>query len=40
VGAPKSEQFFYAIFLILMAALYLAFVAYFDVATGGGWKLP
>jgi len=35
--APKSEQFFYAIFLILIAALYLAFVAYFDVATA--WRL-
>ena len=35
--APKSEQFFYAIFLILIAALYLAFVAYFGVATA--WRL-
>ena len=35
--APKSEQFLYAIFLILIAALYLAFVAYFGVATA--WRL-
>ena len=35
--APKSEQFLYAIFLIAIAALYLAFVAYFDVPTA--WRL-
>jgi hypothetical protein len=34
---PKSEQFFYAIVLIPIAALYLAFVAYFDAATA--WRL-
>ena len=37
IWAPKSEQVFYAIFLILIAAIYLAFVAYFDVATA--WRL-
>jgi hypothetical protein len=35
--APKSEQIFYASFLILIAAFYLAFVAYFGEATA--WRL-
>lgn len=35
--APKSEQIFYAMFLIMIAALYLAFTAYFGVATA--WRL-
>jgi uncharacterized protein DUF6010 len=34
---PKSEQIFYAMFLIMIAALYLAFTAYFGVATA--WRL-
>jgi len=37
IFTPKSEQIFYAVFLILVAALYLAFVAYFGVATA--WQL-
>ena len=35
--APKAEQIFYAIFLILIASFYLAFAAYFGEATA--WKL-
>jgi hypothetical protein len=35
--APKMEQIFYAMFLILIAAFYLAFAAYFGVATA--WRL-
>jgi len=35
--APKAEQIFYAMFLIMIAAFYLAFVAYFGMATA--WKL-
>jgi hypothetical protein len=35
--APKGEQIFYAIFLIMIAAFYLAFTAYFAVATA--WRL-
>jgi len=35
--APKAEQIFYAMFLIMIAAFYLAFVAYFGVATA--WRL-
>lgn len=31
--SPKAEQIFYAIFLIPVAALYLAFVAYFGAAS-------
>jgi hypothetical protein len=31
--APKAEQIFYAMFLIMIAAFYLAFTAYFGVAT-------
>ena len=34
---PKSEQIFYAMFLILVAAFYLAFAAYFGEA--GAWQL-
>jgi len=34
---PKTEQIFYAMFLIMIAAFYLAFVAYFRVATA--WRL-
>jgi uncharacterized protein DUF6010 len=33
----KREQIFYAIFLIVVAAFYLVFVAYFDVSTA--WRL-
>jgi len=33
VLARKAEQIFYALFLILIAAFYLAFVAYFGVTT-------
>ena len=36
--APKSEQIFYAIFLILVAAFYLAFAAYFEAASAA-WRL-
>jgi hypothetical protein len=35
--APKAEQIFYAIFLILVAAFYLAFAAYLGEATA--WRL-
>ena len=35
--APKSEQIFYAMFLIMIAAFYLAFAAYFGVASA--WRL-
>jgi lysylphosphatidylglycerol synthetase-like protein (DUF2156 family) len=34
---PKAEQFFYAMFLILIAAFYLAFVAYFE--NGAAWHV-
>jgi len=34
--APKAEQIFYAMFLIMIAAFYLAFAAYFGVATA--WR--
>lgn len=34
---PKAEQIFYGIFLIMIAAFYLAFTAYFGVATA--WRL-
>jgi hypothetical protein len=37
IFAPRTEQIFYAVFLILIAALYLAFVAYFGAATA--WQL-
>ena len=35
--SPKAEQIFYAMFLIMIAAFYLAFVAYFGMATA--WRL-
>jgi len=35
--SPKSEQIFYAMFLIAVAALYLAFAAYFRAATA--WQV-
>ena len=35
--SPKAEQIFYAMFLIMVAAFYLAFTAYFGVATA--WRL-
>jgi hypothetical protein len=35
--APRAEQTFYGMFLILIAAFYLAFVAYFQIATA--WRL-
>ena len=34
---PKAEQIFYAMFLIVIAAFYLAFAAYFGAATA--WRL-
>jgi lysylphosphatidylglycerol synthetase-like protein (DUF2156 family) len=34
---PKSEQIFYAMFLILIAVFYLAFAAYFEATTA--WRL-
>ena len=34
---PKSEQIFYAMLLIVVAAIYLAFTAYFGAATA--WRL-
>jgi hypothetical protein len=34
--APKAEQIFYAIFLIMIAAFYLAFAAYYGTATA--WR--
>lgn len=37
IFSPKREQIFYAMFLIMIAAFYLAFTAYFDVATA--WRL-
>jgi uncharacterized protein DUF6010 len=33
---PKAEQIFYAMFLILIAAFYLAFAAYFEAETA--WR--
>jgi hypothetical protein len=33
IFAPKAEQIFFAMFLIMIAAFYLAFTAYFGVAT-------
>jgi hypothetical protein len=35
--APKAEQIFYAMLLIMIAAFYLAFAAYFGVASA--WRL-
>src|SRR5947199_10682814 len=37
IFAPKAEQIFYAMFLIMIAVFYLAFAAYFGVATA--WRL-
>ncbi|HLW54043.1 MAG TPA: DUF6010 family protein [Candidatus Angelobacter sp.] len=37
VLAPKGEQIFYAAFLVMIAAFYLAFTAYFGVATA--WRV-
>ena len=37
VLAPKAEQIFYAMFLIMIASFYLAFAAYFGTATA--WRL-
>jgi hypothetical protein len=34
---PKTEQIFFAMFLIMIAAFYLGFTAYFGVATA--WRL-
>jgi hypothetical protein len=34
--APKAEQIFYALFLIMIAAFYLAFAAYYGAATA--WR--
>jgi hypothetical protein len=34
---PRAEQIFYAVFLVMIAAFYLAFTAYFGVATA--WQL-
>jgi hypothetical protein len=34
---PKAEQIFYAMFLIMIAAFYLAFTAYFGVSAA--WRL-
>jgi hypothetical protein len=34
---PKAEQIFYAMFLIMIASFYLAFAAYFGMATA--WRL-
>ena len=34
---PKTEQIFYAMFLIMIASFYLAFAAYFGMATA--WRL-
>ena len=38
IFTPKSEQIFYAIFLMLIAAFYLAFGAYFE-ASMAAWRL-
>lgn len=37
IFAPKAEQIFYAMFLILFALFYLAFVSYFQETTA--WRL-
>ena len=37
IFAPKAEQIFFAMFLIMIAGFYLAFAAYFGVATA--WTL-
>ena len=35
--APRAEQIFYAAFLVMIAAFYLAFAAYFEAATA--WRI-
>jgi len=35
--SPKTEQIFYAMFLIMIASFYLAFTAYFGIATA--WRM-
>lgn len=35
--APKTEQIFFAVFLIMIAGFYLAFAAYFEAATA--WRM-
>ena len=37
IFGPKAEQIFYAMFLIMIAAFYLAFAAYYGMATA--WRL-
>ena len=37
IFTPKAEQIFYTMFLIMIAAFYLAFAAYFGVASA--WRL-
>src|ERR1700688_750544 len=37
IPGPKAEQIFYAMFLIMFATFYLAFAAYFEVATA--WRV-
>jgi hypothetical protein len=37
IFAPRAEQLFYAGFLVMIAAFYLAFTAYFGVTTA--WRL-
>lgn len=37
IFSPKGEQIFYGIFLVVIAALYLAFTSYFGMATA--WRL-
>jgi len=37
IPGPKAEQIFYAMFLIMIATFYLAFAAYFEVATA--WRV-
>ena len=34
---PRAEQVFYGMFLVMIAAFYLAFAAYFEIATA--WRL-
>jgi len=36
ISAPRAEQIFYAMFLIMIATFYLAFIAYFGVETA--WR--
>jgi hypothetical protein len=37
VFGPRAEQVFYGMFLIMIAAFYLAFAAYFEISTA--WRL-